>query len=227
MSTLFRLDASIRTEGSITRRVADVFEEAAQPAFDAVVRREIGLSPLPSTAWRDAILAMGATAETLSPAGREARALATTLADELIAADSYLLAIPLYNFGVAQQAKAWIDLLLTEPRFQPGAPAPLAGKTAWLVTARGGAYGPGTPRAGWDHSTPYLTRIFTEKWGLTVVPIEIELTLADTTPGMEFLRPPAAENLRRALDDAARLGAALAAPVPGVDPVDLLAASAA
>ena len=52
-------------------------------------------------------------------------------------------------------------------------------------------------------------RIFADVWGLDIQPIEIELTLADQTPEMEALRPMAADNVRRALAEATRLGAAL------------------
>jgi FMN-dependent NADH-azoreductase len=48
----------------------------------------------------------------------------------------------------------------------------LAGKNVVLCTVRGGAYGAGIPREGWDHSTGYLQRIIAHVWGaeLTVVP---------------------------------------------------------
>jgi FMN-dependent NADH-azoreductase len=140
----------------------------------------------------------------------DARSLAVTLADELIGADIYLFAIPLYNFGVAHHAKAWIDLVLSEPRFAPGGTRPLEGRPAYLMTARGGGYGPGTPRHGWDHSTPYLQRILKDQWGLDLTSVEVELTLADVTPAMEALRPLAAENLRAGLAAATRLGATAA-----------------
>ena len=81
------------------------------------------------------------------------------LADEVLAADAIVVASPLYNFGVPQHLKTWIDLLITDPRLGPGT-APLTGRPLALVIARGGGYGPGTPRAGWDHATPYLQQIF-------------------------------------------------------------------
>jgi FMN-dependent NADH-azoreductase len=127
----------------------------------------------------------------------DAAALAATLVDELINADAYLFAIPLYNFGVAENAKVWIDLLLTDPRLGIGS-GPLAGRPAVLVTARGGGYGPGTPREGWDHSTPWLRRIFADVLTLDLYVVEAELTLAGVNPAMEALRGLAAESLRNA-----------------------------
>ena len=52
--SLFRLDASIRVEGSASREIADIVEEewlATHPG-DAVVRRHLGVDPLPSTRGR-------------------------------------------------------------------------------------------------------------------------------------------------------------------------------
>lgn len=212
MTKLYRLDASIRADGSVTRSLADAFLAGAGSALSDVTHREVGITPLPAPAWRDAITSMWTPPEQLTAGQRDARALATELADELIAADVFLFAIPLYNFGVAHNAKAWIDLVLSEPRFAPGAARPLEGRPAYLMTARGGGYGPGTPRHGWDHSTPYLQRILQDHWGLDLTSVEVELTLADVTPVMEPLRPLAAENLRNGMASATRLGAALAKP---------------
>jgi FMN-dependent NADH-azoreductase len=79
-----------------------------------------------------------------------------------------------------------------------------------LVTVRGGGYGPGTPREGWDHSTPYLTRILADLWEAELTVIERELTLAATTPGMEGLRDLAAELRTRALEEAEKVGTGIA-----------------
>jgi FMN-dependent NADH-azoreductase len=209
MPKLYRLDASIRAGGSVTRGLADAFIAGANGAFSDVIHREIGTT-LPSAAWRDAVTSMWTPPEQLTADQEKARALAAELADELIAADVFLFAIPLYNFGVAHHAKAWIDLILSEPRFAPSATRPLEGRPGYLMTARGDGYGPGTPRHGWDHSTPYLQRILKDQWGLDLTSVEVELTLADVTPAMEALRPLAAENLRDGIAQAKRLGATAA-----------------
>ncbi|WP_243741195.1 hypothetical protein [Streptomyces sp. 8K308] len=68
-----------------------------------------------------------------------------------------------------------------------------------LVTALGGGYGPGTPREGWDHSTPYLERVLADIWQAELTVIKRELTLAATTPGMEGLRDLAQQQHSEAL----------------------------
>jgi FMN-dependent NADH-azoreductase len=213
MKTIFRLDASIRRDGSVTRAIADTFESAlfAELGEATVIRRDVGLRPLPSTAWGDSALAGFTPEDQRSAAQRQARALASELADELVAADAFIFAIPLYNFGVSQHAKIWTDLLLTDPRFGPGAPKVLAGRPAFLITAKGGGYGVGTPRHGWDHSTGWLMRILGDVLALKVELIESELTLADVTPAMAGLRDLAAQNLQNAHVAASDHGKRLAA----------------
>ncbi|MGV1010552.1 MAG: NAD(P)H-dependent oxidoreductase [Dermatophilaceae bacterium] len=104
-----------------------------------------------------------------TPVQAAALALAETVAGELREADAVVLAFPLYNFGVSQHVKTWIDLAIAGA---PHGTRLLEGKPAVLVTSRGGAYGPGTPRDGWDHNTGYLRRILVDIWGadLTGVP---------------------------------------------------------
>lgn len=191
--TLFRLDSSIRQEGSVTREVTDSFERAyvEHHPNGHVVRRDLGREPVPADAWPTAALAGFAPEDQRSPEQREALALAARYADELLGGDAVVVAVPLYNFGVSQHVKAWIDLLITDPRFAPGT-TPLAGRPVTLVIARGGGYGEGTPRDGWDHATAYLTRIFADVWAADVTVVEAELTLADVTPAMAGLVEAAA-----------------------------------
>jgi FMN-dependent NADH-azoreductase len=209
--TLFRLDTSIRTDGSVSRKVADSLQRAYTDEHPggAVVRRDLGSDPVPADAWSVAALGGHVPAEQRTPAQREAVALAATLADELLVADAVVISTALFNFGVSQHLKAWIDLLIADPRFSPGT-TPLAGRPVALVVARGGGYGPGTPRAGWDHATPYLLRILADVWGADVTLIEAELTLASTVPAMAGLIPLAEASKSDAHDRARATGAAYA-----------------
>jgi FMN-dependent NADH-azoreductase len=209
---LFRLDASIRTEGSVSREVADTVETTWRDHHPhaTVTRRDLGAEPLPARAWADAVAAARLPAGQRTAEQAHAADLATGLADELLAADAYLFAVPLYNFGVPQHVKAWIDLLITEPRFGPAAGQPLAGRPAALVVVRGGGYGPGTPREGWDHSTPWLRRILGDVFDLDLHLVEAELTLAGVNPAMEALRGLAEQSLQDAHRTARNHGHAIA-----------------
>jgi FMN-dependent NADH-azoreductase len=207
--TLFRVDASIRVEGSVSRELADTVERTwiEHHPHDGVLHRDLATDPLPADAWPLAATASFAAEEDRTPAQRDAVALAARLADEVLAADALVVASPLYNFGVSQHLKTWMDLLITDPRFAPGQ-LPLRGKPVTVVVARGGGYAAGTPREGWDHATPYVERIFGDVLGGDVAVVTAELTLADVNPHMADLRDLAAASRSSARELAETTGRA-------------------
>jgi FMN-dependent NADH-azoreductase len=210
--TLFRLDASIRTEGSVSREIADLVEESWREGHptEKIVRRHIGTEPIPSTYWAAAVNAPYTPTEKLSDEQKAATALATTLVDELASADALLFAVPLYNFGVSQHFKTYVDLVNTDPRMGAGGEPLLKGKPAELVTVRGGSYGPGTPRDGWDHSTSWIRRILEDVWQVNLSVVETEFTLAGVNPALDAFKDIAAQ-LRSESEELARAhGIALA-----------------
>jgi FMN-dependent NADH-azoreductase len=208
--SLFRLDASITPATSQSRALADLVEAEwlAEHPDSVVTRRDLGTEPLPATLWRD-LVTSGFTAEAdLTPAQREARATATAVADELIDADALLLAIPLYNWGVAAHVKSWYDVTYTDARIKGGA---LAGKPVVLATVLGGNYSPGTPKEGWDHSTPWLRRVIEDVWGADLLVVQRQFTLVGVNPALDQFAEAAAEIKAAAEQLATAHGRALAA----------------
>ena len=215
--SLYRLDASIRVEGSNSRAIADIVEQEWRNAHpgESVVRRHVGVDPIPATAWATAVFASYTPEESRTDEQREALALAATLTDELIAADELLFAVPLYNFGVSQHFKTWVDMVVSDPRMGAGAPPVLAGKPAVLVTVRGGNYRPGTPREGWDHATGWMRRILGDVWRLDLKVVETEFTSVGINPALDQFKD-LARQLRQEAEEVARshgreLGVAVAA----------------
>lgn len=210
--TLFRLDASIRTEGSHSRELAGIVQaewEATHPGED-VINREIGIDPLPSDAWASAVSGGVLAEQERSASQREAVALASQLVDELTAADALIFAIPLYNFGVSQHFKTWVDLVVTDPRMAAGQTSAIAGRPAVLATVHGGYYAAGTPREGWDHATPWMRRILADVWDLDLLVVEADFTLVGVNPALDEFKG-LAEELRAAADlEAAEHGRTLA-----------------
>jgi FMN-dependent NADH-azoreductase len=125
--------------------------------------------------------------------------LTEQLVDEVKQADTVLLGLPLYNFAAPSSVKAWVDHLIApglsyHPETQAGL---LVGREFIVLASRGGGYGAGTPRAGWDHAEPWLPH------GLAMTGLEprfitAELTLAQVNPALAGLIPLAEESLAAA-----------------------------
>ena len=99
------------------------------------------------------------------------------LIDELLAADTIVLAVPMHNFGPPSTLKAWIDHVVRVGRTvsysQKGPEGMLKGRRAILVLARGGVYSDG-PARPFDFQEPYLRAIlgFIGITDIDVVPVE-------------------------------------------------------
>lgn len=188
--TLLRIDASIRATDSVTREIADTFERhwcETRPKA-RVVRRDVGLSPQPYLTELEHT-AMFVPSEYRTPEQAAAQAEAAALADELFAAHTVLLCAPLYNLGIPAGLKTWLDRIYTDIRLFPGfgITRPLAGRRCVVVSARGGAYGPGTPMDGWDYEEPYLRRHIVDILGMELSEIFVDLTLAHINPNLAHL----------------------------------------
>ncbi|GAB2856232.1 FMN-dependent NADH-azoreductase [Nocardioides pacificus] len=208
--SILRVDASIQGDRSASSALADlVLDQVTATRPDVpVVRRHLGQDPLPAEAWAAAIGGSFTPEDDRTETQRDALALAAEVATELQQATSAVLAMPLYNFGVSQHAKTWIDLALA------GAPQGtrlLEGTPTVLVVTRGGAYGPGTPRAGWDHNTHYLRQILVDIWGADLTVVEREFTLVGVNPALDEFTDLAATLHEQAVQAAAEAGTALAA----------------
>lgn len=200
MAHLLHIDASIQGDRSISRALS---ARAAARWRDldpegTVTYRDLAADPLPH----------------LGPAAAEARfvppdqhndeqaaawAISTELTEEVAAADTVLLGLPVYNYGPPSTVKAWVDHLVAPGLSMDAATGEglLGGREMIVLQARGGGYGEGTPREGWDHAQPWLPH------GLSLTGLEprfivAELTLADVNPAMADLRELAAESLRAA-----------------------------
>src|SRR3984885_9409923 len=203
--SLYRLDASIRVESSHSRAIADIVEREWRDARpdEPIIRRRVGVDPIPATACGHYDFCGRPPRESRTDEQEAALALAATLTDELIEADALLFAVPLYNFGVSQHFKTWVDMVITDPRMAAGAQPVLAGKPAVLVTVRGGNYRPGTPREGWDHATGWMRRILADVWHLDLNVVETEFTPVGVNPALDRFTD-LARQLRQEAEEQAR-----------------------
>ena len=80
--------------------------------------------------------------------------------DELFASDILVIGAPMYNLSIPTPLKAWIDRVAVAGKtFRYTATGPeglLQGKKAFIASARGGVYSPGSPAAAFEHQESYL-----------------------------------------------------------------------
>ncbi|MFV2002737.1 MAG: FMN-dependent NADH-azoreductase [Paracoccaceae bacterium] len=135
---ILRIDASARREGSVSRDLADRIIARFDDA--TVTRRDLAIAlPLIDEAWVNANFT---PANERSPDQRRSLALSDTLVAELRAADTLVIGMPIYNFGVPAAFKAWVDLVARAGetfRYSEGGPIGLlSGKRALVAIASGG-----------------------------------------------------------------------------------------
>lgn len=170
--TLLRIDASPRAgDRSHSRRLTAQFEavwRAHNPSGN-VVRRDLRLQVPPHVdqTWIEAAFA---AAERRTAAMRRAIATSDALIDEFLAADEYVLGVPMYNFGLPSSLKAWVDNVVRIGRtfsfaaddpdgrfYRPLVPP---GRRATVIVTSGDAgYQPGGPLWHMNHVEPHLRTI--------------------------------------------------------------------
>jgi FMN-dependent NADH-azoreductase len=213
MPHLLHVDSSLRTDASRSRALTARYAAAWRAAHPdgTVTYRDVAANPIPHLdlpSFQGNLL----PAEQRTPSQRAARELAETLAGEVLTADEIVVGVPLYNFGSPSTLKAWADRLVIPGLTLGEQGGLLGGRTLTVIGAAGGGYGPGTPREGWDHRSPWLAHFF-EQLGLTDVRfVHAELTLARESPAMIPLDLGAAEDASLAAAEAA-IDALFAEPV--------------
>ncbi|MDA7428462.1 NAD(P)H-dependent oxidoreductase [Primorskyibacter aestuariivivens] len=137
--TLLRIDASARRTGSVTRDLTD--QIVAKLAPETVLTRDLADTPLPQID-EDWVGANFTPADDRSDAQKARLAQSDALVAELQAADTIVIGLPIYNFGVPAALKAWIDLVaragLTFRYTADGPQGLFEGKRAILAVASGG-----------------------------------------------------------------------------------------
>lgn len=137
-SSILRIDASARREGSVSRDLADRII-ARFPGAHVTTRDLAPGLPLIDETWVGANFTPEAER---SPEQRAALALSDDLIAEVKAADTLVIGLPIYNFGVPATLKAWVDQVaragVTFRYSEAGPEGLLTGKRAIVIVASGG-----------------------------------------------------------------------------------------
>ena len=165
MSHILHLDSSPRAERSFSRKLSHEFITAWKEAHpgDLVTYRDLGHQAIPhvNEPW---IAAAFSSPADHTPELQAAIHFSDELIDELLAADRYVMGIPLYNFSVPSVFKAYLDQIVRPGRTfavdANGYTGLVKDKKLMVVTAQGGIYRSGTPMAAYNFFEPYLRAIF-------------------------------------------------------------------
>ncbi|SFJ35260.1 FMN-dependent NADH-azoreductase [Jannaschia pohangensis] len=155
MPHILRIDTSAKPEGSVTASLLDQIEARIGKATN---RRDLGRAAVPQIdgTW---VGSNFTPSDQRTEAQKAALALSDELVAELQAADTILIAVPIYNFTVPGSLKAWIDLVcrvgVTFKYTETGPVGLLEGKRAIVAVASGGT----KVGSEIDFATPYMRHI--------------------------------------------------------------------
>lgn len=142
MSNILYITASINGAGGVSRGFGDKLAQGlAAKAGASLTTRDLAANDLPFISAERFGANLTPAAER-TPEQAELAAIADTLIAELQAADTIVIAAPIYNFGPPATLKAWADLVAragTTFRYTATGPEGLlTGKRAYLAIASGG-----------------------------------------------------------------------------------------
>jgi len=200
-TTLLQINASINNSDSQSSQLADQFVAAFHKRFPEarIVTRDVAAAdPVPHLNG-ERFGAFISKPEERSAAQHAVVAYSDDLIAELKQADVIVLGLPMYNFGVPSQLKAYFDHIaragVTFKYTDQGPVGQLTGKKVYVFAARGGLYA-GTPL---DTQTSYV-RDFLRFLGMT----DVEFVYAE---GLAISPQSRETGLAKAMAEIARLAA--------------------
>ncbi len=163
---LLHIDTSILGGGSVSRELsALIVKRLASGGGTDVTYRDLTADNVPHLTLASLPSAHPAAkmAEPLDAAAQAVRDESDKMLDEFLAADTVVLGVPMYNFTVPSQLKAWIDrIVIPGKTFRYGANGPeglATGKRVFVAIARGGFYGAETAAVSAEHAESLMRTV--------------------------------------------------------------------
>jgi len=178
MSNILFVTSSARRSASYSNQVAFALLERLQNASsDAEVTvRDLAGDPVPHID-EEFVAAIRGPGGPQSDLQKAIAARSDALVDELIAADTVLIAAPMINFTIPSTLKTWIDYIARAGRTfsysESGPKGLVTGKRVFLVVARGGVY---SDKKQFDFQLPYLLHVLAFLGMTDVEVIDVEGT---------------------------------------------------
>lgn len=162
---LLHIDSSIRQENSITRSLsAQLVEQWCKIYPDAVVERLDLALEAPNHFNNDSLGVKYGLQAQPTERQRVENAISEQLLTQFLESDVIIMGVPLYNFTVPTQLKAWIDRLAQPGRtfkYVDGVAVGLAGgKTIIAALGRGSIYSSTEMGQAKEHQETYLKVMF-------------------------------------------------------------------
>lgn len=158
--TILHIDTSPMGDKSYSRRYsAKIVAELKTSHPEAkIIHHDLASAPLPHLT-ASVLSAFFTPADQRNEKQREEIKLSDKLVGELLEADTLVLGVPMWNFGIPSVLKAWIDHVARAGisfRYTANGPEGLLhGKKAIIASSRGGVYSAG-PASHLDHQEQYL-----------------------------------------------------------------------
>jgi FMN-dependent NADH-azoreductase len=167
MKKILYIKASPRRELSSSVAVAEAFLTSyleANPS-DVVVSLDLFAKDLPALDGL-AVQARYAILQGLKPSAAEAAAWMPVeeIIREFMSCDKYVLAVPMWNFGLPYRLKHYLDLLI-QPGYtfsfipEAGHKGLVTNRPVFISFSRGGEYAAGSGAGSLDHQTGYLQQL--------------------------------------------------------------------
>jgi FMN-dependent NADH-azoreductase len=167
MTHVLHIDASPRGKRSHTRQLSQEFIQTWKAAHPdcTVTYRDLGHNPVPPVdeLW---VAAAFSPLQEHTPEMQEAIKLSDALVDEFLAADLVVCGVPMYNFSVPSNFKAYIDQIVRVNRtfkiegYHNYKGLTQGKKMVVLMASSGGGYGQGQAMESMNFFAPYLRAVF-------------------------------------------------------------------
>lgn len=150
MTTLLQINASINTDSGQSSQLANQFVAAFRASHSeaTVIVRDVAAAEAVPHLTAERFGAFIAPPDQRTPAQHAVVAYSDALIEEIKGADVVVIGLPMYNFGVPSQLKAYFDHIaragITFAYTEKGPAGRLTGKKVYVFAARGGQY-VGTP----------------------------------------------------------------------------------
>ena len=165
---LLHIDSSILGSHSVSRRLTAAIVEKLKQANSQIEVTYRDLAAAPPAHMTLASLPgdhpSSALAGPLDQVAQRVRDESQRMLDEFVAADTVVLGVPMCNWSIPTQLKAWVDIIVVPGKtFTYGPQGPEEGlvgsKRVIVAIARGVFYGSGTAAISAEHAETYMRTV--------------------------------------------------------------------